>query len=364
MKTKTLLPMMVMLFMLFVVGSPMAQTQQTATGVLVSPHSPVVSHYAESLYDEYAAGTAGKISFSVQTEESGRMVDLAGKAFSSLVATQPYRIVTDQAGTNLSNPRFYEPEAVGYGLHDMNYTADGFAEHGLPLEDGTYRRLLVTATMSGDVRSHEAMEFCWSGLNHCAVLDPVVVFLESKVNTRLSLASEGWGPRLTHSEAAPSATNQNEVAQSEATTNATAAKGKCGLASHHNWTGETLTWSAWTATYKDIFGITLVTKHLGKQIDGISCDTSCKPQPFSTSNTSSASGTLGWNTACANRGDAGKSGSTARSIAETKCTDRWEEKASASVSAEGGGASISFDWSLGGSVDSNGGVYTDSCARF
>jgi hypothetical protein len=147
-----------------------------------------------------------------------------------------------------------------------------------------------------------------------------------------------------------------EAANNEVVSN----RKRCGLSSHHNWSGVTLTWPAWTATYKDIYGITLVKKHLAKQIDGISCDTRCKPQPFSTSNASSAWGTLGWTTACGDRGDAVKTGSTARSIAETKCTDEWLEQATVSVTVSGGGASVSFHWGLGGSVDSNGGIYTDS----
>jgi hypothetical protein len=109
----------------------------------------------EDLYEEYAAGTAGKISFSVQTVESGRMADLAGKPISSLVTVPPYRILTDQSGTRLENPRFFIPVDVNYGLQNMDSTANKFAEDGFPLEDGVYRRLLVTATIGEDVRTYE-----------------------------------------------------------------------------------------------------------------------------------------------------------------------------------------------------------------
>ena len=42
--------------------------------------------------------------------------------------------------------------------------------------------------------------------------------------------------------------------------------------------------------YKDVFGLTLVTKHLGEQQYGTSCD-HCYPAPFSRSDGSSANGT-------------------------------------------------------------------------
>jgi hypothetical protein len=349
MKCRMLLSMTAVLVMLLVISVPMAQAQEAATAVVTSPQSLLVSHYADGLYKEYAAGTAGKISFSVQTIETGRMSDLAGKLFSSLVTAPPYRILTDQFGTSLNKPRFVQPENPGYGLHDMNYKADQFADYGFPLEDGLYRRLRVTATIAGDVRSHEAMEFCWAALNHCAVLDPVVVFLQSKVDTRLQLAAQGWGPRLMRTE-----TMKGAVTPS----------GTCGLSSHHSWTGETLTWSPWTAWAKDIFGITLWQENLAQQIDGTSCNTSCKPLPFTTSSTSSSFANLGYTTACAHKGDAGVTGATSRSIAETECTEEFIGQASASVSVNGSGASISFSWSLGGSSNGNGGIYTDSCGYF
>jgi len=347
MKCKTLLTMTSLLVMLLVIILPMAQAQEAATGAAVSSQSPL--SYVDGLYKEYAAGTDGKISFSVQTVENGSMADFAGKPFSSLVTVQPYRIVTDQLGTKLTNPRFVLPEDPGYGLHDMKYTADKFADYGFPLEHGLYRRLLVTATIGGDVRSHEAMEFYWPSLNHSAVLDPVVVFLESKVNTRLRLTAEGWGPRLMHRNA---------------TQNIASPSGTCGLSSNHGWTDEWWWWNSWTATAKDIFGITLWQETLGFQEIGISCTTSCKPSPWLVSNTSSSFSNLGYTTACANRGDTGITGSTARSIAETDCTEEFVGQASASVSVNGNGASISFSWHLGGSANSNGGIYTDSCGYF
>jgi hypothetical protein len=345
MKCRTILTMTSLLVMLLVITLPMAQSQEAAAGVAVSSQSPL--SYVEGLYKEYAAGTAGKISFSVQTVENGRMPDLAGKPFGSLVSAPPYRIVTDQLGTALNNPRFVLPENPNYGLHDMSYTADKFADYGFPLEDGLYRRLRITATIGSDVRSHEAMEFYWPSLNHSALLDPVVVFLESKVNTRLRLTAEGWGPRLTLSGPTKGVTPST-----------------CGLSSHHTWTGETLTWSPWTAWAKDIFGVTLWQENLAQQIDGTSCNTSCKPLPFTTSSASSSFANLGYTTACAHKGDAGVTGATSRSIAETDCTEEFIGQASASVSVNGSGASISFSWSLGGSANSNGGIYTDSCGYF
>jgi hypothetical protein len=329
-----------------------AKAQQVAPPVV--PHVPSVSSYAEGLYNEYSTATAGAISFSVQTIESGPLTTIAGMPFNNLITVPPYRIVTDQTGTIFSNPSFILPEDPSEGLFDMGYTADKFAQYGYPLEDGAFRKLYVTAIINGDTRSHEAIEFCWAALNHCAVLDPVVLFLESKVAIRQSLAAAGWSVQKTGQTANSADTTPGD----------TTASGRCGLASHPSWSGEQLTWKPYTATAKDIFGITLWKLYLAEQVDGITCNSRCRPEPFSISNASSAFAQLGYKAACNNRGATGISGHTARAIAETKCVEDFLGKVHASVKVDGKGAAISLDWSLGGSVFSNGGVFTDTCARF
>ncbi len=339
-RRSSLLASLVTLASTFVIGTSLAQAVA----------APKIDNYAEGLYAEFAAGTGGKISFQLSTIDSGPMTSLQGIAFSGLLSVPPYRVETSDHGTELLNPQFIVPETPSYNLHDMASSVDGFQTAGYPVADGSYRRLSVTGTIGSESRHWEAMEFCWTGLGHCAVLDPVVVFLQSKVENRLRLAADGWGPQLT-----PSGEGQGVVTPA----------GKCGLSSHHNWIGETITWKAYTVTYKDVFGLTLVTKHLGEQQYGTSCDVHCNPAPFSRSDSSSANGTAGWTTACARTGGAtGHTGRTSRSIGETKCTHKWVEHASASVTIKGSGGSISADWTLGGGVDSNGGVYTDTCGYF
>lgn len=311
---------------------------------------PNTTNYAEGLYAEFAAGTVEKISFQLTTLDHGPLTSLQSIAFNSLLTAPPYRVETSDHGTELLNPRFFVPETPEYNLHDMSSSVEGFQATGYPVTEGTYRRLSVTGTIGSESRQWESLEFCWAGLGHCAVLDPVVVFLQSKVDNRLRLAAEGWEPQVTLS-------GEGEGILTPA--------GRCGLSSHHNWIGETITWKAYTVKYKDIFGLTLVTKHLGLQQYGTSCDVNCRPAPFSRSDGSSANGTAGWTTACARTGGAtGHTGRTSRSIGETKCTHKFVQHASASVTIKGSGASISADWTLGGGVDSNGGVYTDTCGYF
>lgn len=320
------------------------------TALAQAVSAPQVNNYAEGLYTEFAAGTGGQISFQINTVDSGPLTSLQGIEFSSLLSAPPYRVETSDHGTDLLNPRFLVPETPEYNLHDMPSSVERFQSVGYPVAEGTYRRLSVTGAIGSEKRQWESMEFCWPALGHCAVLDPVVVFLQSKVDNRLRLAAEGWGPQITLS-----GEGEGVVTPS----------GRCGLSSHHNWIGETITWKAYTVKYKDIFGFTLVTKHLGEQQYGTSCNSRCYPAPFSRSDSSSANGTAGWTTACDRTGGAtGRTGRTSRSIAESKCTHKFVQHASASVTIKGYGASISADWTLGGGVDSNGGVYTDTCGYF
>ena len=311
---------------------------------------PNTGNYAEGLYAEFAAGTKGQVSFQLATLDRGPLTSIQGITFNSLLSAPPFRLETSQNGTELLDAHFAVPSIPSYNLHDMGYSVDKFQSVGYPVADGAYRRLSVTGTIGNDTRQWQALEFCWVGQGHCAVLDPAVVFLQSKVDNRLQLASEGWGPRM-----APIGEGQGFHTPS----------GTCGLASHPNWIGLTITWGAYSVNYKDIFGVTLVHKSLGEQQYGLTCNSSCYPAPFSRSDSSSAWGTLGWTTACARTGGAtGRTGRTARDIAETKCTHEFVQSASASVTIDGSGASISATWKLGGGVDANGGLYTDTCGYF
>lgn len=309
--------------------------------------------YAESLYQQYAADAGGKISFQVATLANGPASAVAGKPFESILSVPSYRIETDEDGTDLLMPAYTLPDDPTYGLDDMKSSVDDFQSMGRPVSMGAYRRLLVTVNIAGDVRSHQALEFCWSSLSQCAVLDPVVIFLQSKVDNIASLKAAHWGLEVTETQA--------DVLPGGGGT------GVCGLASKHSVKSRTYYKPAYPKVYRDVFFIPLVVKHMGAQTWGISCDSSCKPQVFASSALSSATGTLGWTAACGNTPSSavGTTGSQGTSLAETKCTHKWVLPAKASVSIDGkGSASVDAVWTLGGGVDSNGGSQTDSCGRF
>ena len=320
------------------------------SAVAQAPSVSKTNNYAEGLYAEFAAGAGSEVSFQITTLDRGPLTSIQGIPFNSLLSAPPFRLETDDHGTDLLNAHFAVPETPSYNLHDMGYSVDKFQSIGYPVSAGSYRRLNVAGTVGNDTRQWQALEFCWPELGHCAVLDPAVVFLQSKVDNRLRLRADGWGPRL-------SLGGEGKGVMSPS--------GTCGLSSHHGWTYEAITWNAYTVKYKNIFGFTLVSKSLGMQQVGLSCTVSCNPAPFSTSNSSSAWGNSGYTTACANTGGAtGTTGATGRSIAQTKCTHQWVQQASASVTIAGSGASISANWTLAGGVDSNGGTLTDTCGYF
>jgi hypothetical protein len=335
------------------------------TTLSIKPIAQAAPTNAESIYKEYAAATGGKISFLVQTLDQGPLSQLAGKPFNTLLAVPSYRLESNQVGTQLQGPAFFTPNEPGYGQHEMGATADKFETIGLPLLLGTFRRLGITATIGGDSRFHESMEFCWPSLSQCRVLDPVVVFLQSKVNNRVRLAAEGWGRRIVYGGGTPGTLSMGPQGQQ-----LPADGGVCGLASNHASKSVSIFDGAHRIRYLNIFGSVLVTKNLGTQYYGLSCDTSCRPQVFAQSQSSSGFGTAGWNVQCDFTGKSpisvvGTSGSLGKTIAQTYCTHSWLESAAASVSiANVGSASVSANWSLGGGRDSNGGFIADSCAFF
>lgn len=307
--------------------------------------------YAEGIYAEYSVASANAVTFSVRAGSARPLAELAGKPFMELVGQPGYTVEATQSGLDIRRPYFAAAEAQDMDLSQLEATADRFESVGYPLALGEYRRLEVTVAIGADVRTHAALEFCWTSLGHCALLDPTVTFVQSMVDNRRRLAAEGWGPRIVN---VPREAADREVPGAV-----------CGLASNPSVKDRYYYWAAYWVEYKNVFGMVLVRKDLGAQKSGIRCDVNCAPSPYGYSNVSSASGSLGWNAACDNDFGYGTGGSTGKWIAETKCTHSWVGSASANASVSNiGSLSVAINWSVEGGIDQNGGQMMDTCGWY
>lgn len=322
-----------------------------AASLQASP-PPAPAGYADGIYADFAAASNQQVSFSLSTLESGSLKQLQGRSFGQILGMPRHLVQVDEDRLELRNARFKQ-DLGRYDRSELDGGVEGFEVAGLPLDLGQYRKLAVRATVAGRTMRHEAIELCWSKLDHCVVYDPSIVFLDSIVNNRRLAKAVGYGPRVQYGEQSKRLT---------ATAGATLAA--CGLASNPAYISKWLTWGAWTQRYKNIYGITLVTKNLGGQQSGIRCNSSCYPAPFGYSNSSSGSGTLGYDVACGNAYNYGSSGRTGRWVAETKCAHKFTGDASATVTRNGSGSGVTLSWNTNGGVDSNGGYFTDTCGYF
>lgn len=332
-------------------GDPVAGRERTVVGAAPAPG------YAEGLYAGYTTGSGNVVLFDVTTVSAGRLVDLAGTPFGDVIAPPGYVIEDRQVGTRFEKARFAESVAQemvdAMSPSDLAATADGFEEAGFPLALGRYRKLHVIVSIGSDVRQHQALELCWRSQGHCAVLDPAIPFLQSKIETQQKLEAERWGPRLFVVE-------RNEPASS-----GPRALAVCGLASNPGVKDRYYYWPAWSIQYKNIFGMTLVQKNMGAQKTGIRCDAGCRPAPYGYSNASSCWGTLGWSCAPNNAFGFGTSGGSGKWIAETKATHKWMGSAAADVTVlNQGSINVNLQWSVDGGVDGNGGQMMDTCGWF
>jgi hypothetical protein len=307
--------------------------------------------YAEGVYAEYSAAAGRSVLFSVRSVAAGTLAELSGAPLADVVGLPAYVVEAVQAGLDIRRPRYAPADSRTMDLSELEATVEGFEQVGYPLALGRYRRLLVTVAIGADLRTHQALEFCWASLGRCAVLDPSVAFLQSMVDNRRRLAAEGWGPRLMY------------VPREAGDPDAPGAV--CGLASNPSVKDRYYYWRAYWVEYKNVFGMVLVRKDLGAQKSGIRCDVNCNPQPYGYSNVSSGYGTLGWNAACDNDFGYGASGGTGKWIAETKCTHKWVGSATANASVSNiGSLSVSIAWNVDGGIDQNGGQIIDTCGYY
>jgi hypothetical protein len=341
-------------FLLIGCGSDGVDDDASTSASTTSMAQTTYASTAQTTYTHYQSAAAGRVQFVVTPLDRGKLTDIADRPVNDLVGIPDHWVRMQQRGTDIVD---VVRELRNPALDEWSQAIDlhRFDQIGHPLAEGTYQLLSVRMTLDGEVSEHKALEACWAVQDYCIVMDPVVQQLSSFAESRRDLLAAGW--KVSIVPAGEVFTNTGDHA---------ALTSVCSLNSHPTWGGITYTWSAWTATYKDIFGITLVSKYLAGQQTGISCYVSsgaCRSSGNGYSFASSCSATLGYNCSCDNSGTA--SGSTqpaTRAWSETKCTHAFAGNTSISFSWQGVGSSLSLVWNTNGSVDSNGGQAYDACS--
>lgn len=307
--------------------------------------------YAERLYADFSAASSQVVVFKLKTLAEGGMSQLEGRRFAEIAGEPTYRIAFDETRESKFVDGSFDKSYIAGDRTELDGRVDDFDVVGRRFKEGRYRLLSITATLKGETRRHQALEFCWDTDNHCVVFDPQIELMDSMVANYRQAKAEGIGPQVIE-EAATTAFVDGKAA------------GSCGLASNRGIKGRTLSWGARTLTYKNLYGITVVVKNLASQRAGISCDRSCIPQMHADSNVSSAWANVGFSATCANAWNTGTTGKNGKAIAETRCTHKAIGSASASVSHVGKGSGVSLAWHLSGSSDGTGGSLSDSCSIF
>ena len=329
--------------------------------------NPVIAlPYATRVYGHFQSASKSAITFTVATLATGNAQQIAQQTVNSLLGVPGTWIQHERVGTDIvrvwAEPRNpVEDEWVG------NIWLSKFDELGHPTSAALYRLLQVKSTLAGVVRTHKALELCWSTQSYCIVMDPVVQQLDSFAEGRASLKVAGWKTETTGMMAGAALAEASSATAAQSAAEAVAARRYCSLNGHPRYGSWWLTWAAWTQKYKNVFGMTLVTKHLGGQQAGISCFINsagaCRSSGFGYSNDSSCSGTLGYSCACRETGvQRGTTGATTKTWAQTKCTHKLIGSASVSWTRNGSGSGFSIAWNTNGGVDSNGGSILDACS--
>lgn len=309
------------------------------------------SRYAEGLYRDFAVASEQRTSFDVRTLSTGPLRKLEGKSFAQIIGEPRYQLGFEETrASRIANPQF--SQVVSVNRDELDAGVEGFDVVGLPVSNGVYRTLAVQVTVNGQTRTHQALEMCWKAQDHCVVYDPQIEFLDSVVNNYRIAKAEGYGPRILEQAPAPAPVGQ------------VGTLAVCRLASNRNIIGRSSTWSARTVKYENVFGMTLVSKSIGGQQTGITCNASCNPAMYGYSHSSSGYGSLGYEVDCGYKHVTGTTGRKGTAVSETKCAHTFTGTAKANVTVQGTGSGIDLAWSTNGGVDSAGGALTDTCGYF
>jgi hypothetical protein len=315
------------------------------------------STYAEAVYANYQEAAGSKIQFDVDVLEAGRLDAIAARPLVDVLDGVPAEWIVFHAEDVNIDQIVRGPRNAATDEWTTNPPAlTDFETMGYPVVDAAYRLLAVNTTLDGTTSEHRALELCWSKLDHCIVVDPVVMQVDGFYRNRTTWQAEGWKPVI-DSSAEPEADQMLPP-------NTLGATRSCKLSRYGTYSQRFYYGARYVEGY-NILGWTLWRDNLGSQDISLRCyvsGTSCQIAASSFSNPSSCSTHMfGWNCACDNIDHFAYSGSTARTSAVTKCVNNFLG-ASINASIEGGGASFGIKWDLTqGSVYTNGATYTDTC---
>lgn len=315
-----------------------------------------VGTYAEKVYASYQQAAGGKIRLVLEAVSGGALGEIATRPLPDLLGVPADWIVFntngDQIEEVLRGPR---NRAIDEWSQSPPSLAEGDAA-GLPIADGTYRFLKVSVDMNGETTKHNALEVCWQKEGHCAVIDPVMVGVDSFFRNVAKLQKDGVPVMVDQ----PLELVDDTL---RATTCSSAwYKSNYGVIT----TSFTRTWAAKKWTWYNLFGGVVGWVQLGKQQQGLGCQVvsgSCKAYTFGQSDSGSCY--AGMLNSCDQdqryyayaSGNQSRVGAMAKGVFASPSTG---SSVTAGISGSGLSASITFSISSGNQV-SSGGMISDTC---
>lgn len=119
-----------------------------------------------------------------------------------------------------------------------------------------------------------------------------------------------------------------------------------------------------TSTFRNHLNMIMVQHQIGAAQSGVSCDASCRPQPWGYAHASSAWANIPFSVRCHANTNHGASGRSMRHVAYTGCSHRAVLGASLNITKGGVGLGATLNINSVGSVQLNGGALTASCAYY
>lgn len=320
--------------------------------------SYAVGTYAEKAYASYQQAARGKIAFVLEITRKGALAEISARPFADLLGVPAHWVVFNTNGTQidevLRGPRNRDIDEWS----NTPPSLAGVEEAGLPIADGAYRLLDVAVDMNGEITKHKALEICWQKQGHCAVVDPVLVGLDSFHRNVTRFEKEGLVKQTVI---------DTPLGLMDDTLRATTCSSAWYKANYGRITTSfTRTWAANKWNWYALAGNVVGWIQLGKQQQGLGCHVvsgACKAYTFGQSDAGSC--WAGFLNSCDqdNRYYAYASGNQSRVGAQAKgvfASPSTGSSVTAGISGSGLSASITFSLSSGSQV-SLGGMISDSC---
>lgn len=183
------------------IHTPRALLSALAISLGFTSFSANAAGFAEEIYMDFSEFSGNKVVFEVSASKPESLASSKNLSVGSFFSPGTYVLNYQLGAININDAKFDDENLTSTVIEEARQEKMArFQTDRLSLSDGTFRLLSVKASIGKEVRTSEAVEFCWANRGYCYVADNSIPNLYGSVLMIRDLLASGYQETVTYDE--------------------------------------------------------------------------------------------------------------------------------------------------------------------